>query len=317
MDRERTAARQLREQLTKARQDFSELSVLLKIKNGELEELQARVWSSQSKPKVDSYRRVHWDTSDASPGAWPPPQQPQSWLAFQSDAAAAGPTLSRALPQKPTLSCALLQTPTQSWAAVSAGEDALQEINLMRLKKMAVGKAYSSKMLRRWDRKNLYHSFARWLDSIDHKKRIQRLMLKVCGRGTRASLLRTWCAWFDAVDESAQERPQAGPHAAAPSAAGTPSIGAALENLKQEQLRAHQDLKDHHKEEQEHLRGEHREREKEVRAELQELHARHSVEQQKLAQMHREEVKEMKATVAALRYGNARGCLFPFYEGLF
>jgi hypothetical protein len=54
-----------------------------------------------------------------------------------------------------------------------------------------------------------------------------------------------------------------------------------------------------------------------VRAELQELHARHSVEQQKLAQMHREEVKEMKATVAALRYGNARGCLFPFYEGLF
>jgi hypothetical protein len=225
MDRERTAARQLREQLAKAREDFSELSVLLKIKNGELEELQARVWSSQSKSKVDSYRRVHWDASDASPGAGPPPQQPQSWLAHQSAAAATGPTLSRALPQ----------APTQSGAAASAEEDALQEINITKLKKMAVGKAYASKMLRRWGRKNLYHSFARWLDSIDHTKRIQRLMLKVCGRGTRASLLRTWCAWFDAVDESAQARSQAGPHAAAPSAAVTPSTGAALESLEQEQ----------------------------------------------------------------------------------
>ena len=235
MDRERTAARQLREQLTKAREDFSELSVLLKIKNGELEELQARVWSSQSKPKVDSSRRVHWDAGDHSPGAPPPPKQPQSWLAFQSAAAAAaaGPTLSCALPQTPTLSRALPQTPTQSGAAVSAEEDALQEINLMKLKKMAVGKAYASKMLRRWGRKHLYHSFLRWLDSIDHTNRIQRLMLKVCGRGTRASLLRLWCAWLDAVDQSARERSQAGPHAAAPRAAATPSTAAALESVEE------------------------------------------------------------------------------------
>jgi hypothetical protein len=38
---------------------------------------------------------------------------------------------------------------------------------------------------------------------------------------------------------------------------------------------------------------------------------------QKLAQMHREEVKEMQAEVAALRYANDHGCLFPIYQGLF
>ena len=197
VDAERAGARQVREQLATARDKISELSQLVKNKNEEMDSLHARLSASTIKPKVGAHRKVHWEDSDASPVAPSPPPQPQSWLAQQP--AAAGPTLCRALPQ----------TPTQGGTASRAEEDALQEVHLMKLKKMAAGKALARKMVLRW---------------------------------TRARLYQAWCCWLDTVDESESADQKAPPRAASSAAATPATFGAAFENLEEDIKREFQML---------------------------------------------------------------------------
>ena len=141
LDQVQAAVQHTRDRLTKALDDNSQLSNLLKSKNAQLEAFETQI----VKGKSESARKVHWHDQDVIPLK---EHKVVSWLSVHSStgaSSAAKPTLARGLPQ---VSVALQAEEGRN--PITPEEEAALELNLQRKKKMQIAKAQMQKMVRRW-----------------------------------------------------------------------------------------------------------------------------------------------------------------------